>query len=57
MVDGSKLDRFAVSGIDQALQGRAAGFQLLKIQVRLEKVFPYIYVEQALSIAAMNHFT
>jgi hypothetical protein len=25
MVDGSKLDKFAVSGIDQALQGRAAG--------------------------------
>jgi TonB-linked SusC/RagA family outer membrane protein len=25
MVDGSKLDKFAVSGVDQALQGRAAG--------------------------------
>ena len=25
VVEGSKLDRFAVSGIDQALQGRAAG--------------------------------
>ena len=25
MVDGSKLDKFTVSGIDQALQGRAAG--------------------------------